>query len=245
MMAAGAAFAQSSAYEEGVARFERGDVAGAVPLLARAAKEHPDDAQYWKALGVAYAAQRLYREAEEPLRKACGLDPKLEDACYFYARDLYAMERFEESLRALDRADRESWKVELAAGEALEALERAAEAEKALRHAVELAHGNDARPGVRLGQFLIHQGRAAEAMPVLKEVVTRFPNDAEAQTDLGRALLETDHAVDAIMHLERAVTLAPESAQAHLLLAKAYVRGGRAAEAQAHFDAAAKLGAAR
>src|SRR5512142_1545498 len=75
ILAAAAAFAQGSDYDQGVALFEHGDLAGAVPLLARAAKAHPGDAQMWKALGVAYAAQKLYREAEEPLRKACEIDP--------------------------------------------------------------------------------------------------------------------------------------------------------------------------
>lgn len=245
MLAAAAAFAQGSDYDQGVALFERGDLAGAVPFLARAARQNPADAQAWKALGVAYAAQKLYREAESPLRRACELDPKLEDVCYFYARDLYALERYEASLAALDGADRGSWKVQLAMGEALEALSRPAEAEKAYRLAIELSHGNDARPGVGFGQFLVHQGRPAEAIPVLQEVTARFPNSADAHTDLGRALLETDHTVDAIMHLERAVALAPESAQAHLLLAKAYVRADRPAEAEAHFAAAAKYGAGR
>jgi tetratricopeptide (TPR) repeat protein len=245
ILAAAAAFAQGSDYDHGVALFERGDVAAAVPYLARAAQQHPRNAQAWKALGVSYAAQKMYREAEGSLHRACRLDPKLEDACYFYARALYALDRFEESLAALGRADHESWKVQLGMAQALEALSRAAEAEKAFHRAVDLARGNDPRPGVGLGLFLIRQGRSAEAIPIFEEVVARFPNAADAHLNLGRALFEENRAADAVPHLERAVALDPSSAQAQLLLAKAYVRTGRAAEAQAHFAAAARLGAGR
>src|ERR1051325_8991091 len=83
-LAAACAFAQSSDYEQGVAYFQSGDLAAAIPFLARAADAHPRDAQMWKALGVAYAARKDYVSAEPPLRLACELDAKLEDACYFY-----------------------------------------------------------------------------------------------------------------------------------------------------------------
>jgi tetratricopeptide (TPR) repeat protein len=235
-------FAQTPDYDQGVARFERGDLAGAVPFLARAAEARPKDAQVWKALGVAYAAQRMYREAERPLARSCELDRTLEDACYFYARTLYALDRFEPSIHALERANGGSWKVQFGMAQALEALGRADDAEREFRRSRETARGIDPGPGVGLGLFLVRQGRAAEAIPVLDEVLKRFPNSADAHTHLGRALLESGRTGDAIPHLERAVALAPASAQAHLLLAKAYVREGRAESAQAHFDAAARLG---
>jgi protein O-GlcNAc transferase len=235
-------FAQISDYDQGVARFERGDLAGAVPFLTRAAQERPKDAQVWKALGVAYAAQKMYREAERPLARSCELDRTLEDACYFYGRALYALDRFESSIHALRRANGDSWKVQLGMAQALEALGRADDAEREFRRSRESVRGNDPGPGVGLGLFLVRQGRAADAVPVLDEVLKRFPNSADAHTHLGRALLDSGRTGDSIPHLERAVALAPASAQAHLLLAKAYVREGRAEEAQAHFEAAARLG---
>jgi tetratricopeptide (TPR) repeat protein len=236
------AFAQASDYDQGVARFEHGDPAGAVPFLLRAVEARPKNAQAWKALGVAYAAQRLYRDAERPLARACELDRTLEDACYFYARALYALDRFDASLQALRRANPNSWKVQFAQAQALEALGRAGEAERDFRRSLESARGMDPGPSIGLGLFLVRQGRGAEAIPVLENVLTRFPNSADAHTHLGRALLESGRLADSIPHLERAVALAPTSAQAHLLLAKAYVRAGRAEAAQEHFDAAAKLG---
>jgi Flp pilus assembly protein TadD len=107
--AAVCAFAQTTDYDQGVARFEKGDFAGAVPFLARAAEARPRNAQVWKALGVGYAAQEQYALAEAPLGRACELDPQLRDACYFHARALYALDRYEASLKALERADARSW----------------------------------------------------------------------------------------------------------------------------------------
>jgi tetratricopeptide (TPR) repeat protein len=241
LLAAGCLFGQVSEYEQGVALFQRGDAAGAVPHLVRAADAQPKNAQRWKALGVAYASQKQYAEAAPAFRKACELDAKLEDACYFWGRALYGLDRFTESLDALARADARSWKVRLAIAQAADGAGDAARADRDFREAIALSNGRDGGPGAAYGLFLVRQGRAAEAIPVLETAVKLDPKSGEAETNLGRALFETDRP-DALRHLERAVLLAPTSAQAHLLLAKALVRAGRADQAQEHFEAAAKYG---
>jgi len=199
----------------------------------------PEDAQAWKALGVAYAAQNLYLEGEPALRRACELNPKLEDACYFHARALYALDRFDGSLAVLARIAPKSWKVRLGMAQALEALGRAADAEREFRQVLTMP-GPDAQTGVAFGLFLVRQGRFDEAVAPLEEVVKRFPASSEGHLHLGRALMEQGKIDGAIVQLERAVALSPGSAQGHLLLAKALVRAGRQAEAQAHLDAAAR-----
>ena len=241
------AFGQVSDYQQGVALIEKGQFSAAVPLLTRATQARPRDAQAWKALGVAYAAQQLYSDAEPVFRRACELDARLADACYYHGRALYALDRYEASLRALElaqRADANSWKVHLGVAQALEALGRAAEAEKKFRQALSLCRNTDSQPGIAYAHFLLRQGRVTEATAPLEEVLKRFPTSAEANTHLGRALLEQGNVTGAIQHLERAVAADPSSAQAHLLLAKGYVRAGRTAEAQPHFDAAARYEAA-
>ena len=226
-----------SDYDQGVALFQKGEFAAAAPYLTRAANARPQDAQVWKALGVTYAAMSQYREAEGPFARACALDSKLEDACYYHARALYALDRFEDSLRALEAAPR-TWKVRLAAGQAMEALSRP-EAESEIRAALSLAKNTDPRPGVALGLFLLRHGRVEEARMPLESVIARFPMSAEAHLYLGRARLELGDVMGAIPELERAVSL-DGSAQAHLLLAKAYVRAGRPEEAKPHFQEAEK-----
>jgi Flp pilus assembly protein TadD len=234
--------AQTGDYQQGVALFEKGDSAGAIPFLTRAASADPKNAQKWKALGVAYAAQQKYSEAESPFARACELDAMLPDACYFYARALYALDRYEASLAALDRADSHFWKVRLARAQALEALGRAGAAEKEFYESVALCQGADPGPGAGLGRFLVRQGRSSEAIALLTKIVNAHPASAEARIGLGRALFEAGDVADAVPHLERAVALTPASAQAHLLLGKAYTRSGREADARRHLDLAAKYG---
>jgi len=243
LLLSGVALAQTSDYDQGVALFQTGQLDAAIPLLTRAAQEHPRDARAWKALGVAYAAQKLYELAESPFRRACELDPKLEDACYYQGRALYALDRFELSLRALERGlarDPNSWKIRLGRAQAFEALGRADDAEKEFKETLSLSRYGDPKPGIAYGLFLVRQGRFVEAPVPLEQVLKRFPQAAEAHIHLGRALLEQGELTESLPHFERAVAIEPASAQAHLLLSKAYVRAGRTVDAKPHFEAAAR-----
>jgi Tfp pilus assembly protein PilF len=230
-------------YQRGIALLQNGQSGAAIPLLIRSTQASPRDARSWKALGVAYAAQGSYELAEPGFHRACELDPKLEDACYYYGRALYALNRFEPSLQVLARAaglQPKSWQIHLGIAQTLEALVRPQEAGKEFTTALSLAENRDPKPGVAYGLFLLRQGRMDEAIAPLEEVLKRFPASAEAHIHLGRALMEQGKVTDAIPHFEKAVAIDAASGQAHLLLAKAYVRAGRASEAQVHFQAAAR-----
>src|ERR1019366_2141788 len=94
----------NTALEEGVAKFQRGDFAGAAQALGRAAQERPSDARVLTYLGMAYAAQGDYKSAEDPLRRACTLNPAEDNACYFLGRTWYSLSRFEEALEVFETA---------------------------------------------------------------------------------------------------------------------------------------------
>jgi Flp pilus assembly protein TadD len=242
-LAATVVFGEDSDYDRGVALLDKAQYAAALPYLGRAAQSQPGDARVWKALGVAFAARKQYDLAEPAFARACRLDSKLQDACYYHGRTLYALDRFDASLHVLERAaqvEPGSWKIHLGIAEALEALGQAA-AENAFNKAIDLAKGADPEPAVAYAQFLVRQGRTPDALPVLERAVRRFPDSSSARIQLGRALLEQGSVEAAISHLERAISLAPDSAQAHLLLAKAYTRAGRTAEARIHYEAAARF----
>lgn len=186
----------------------------------------------------------MYGLAEPAFAHACDLEPKLPDACYYQGRALYALDRFEASIRVLERAERfhpGSWKIRLGIAQAQEALGEAVDAEKTFRATLTLVRARDPQPGVALGLFLVRQGRSEEAIGHLVEVLKTFPSCAEAHLQLGRALLEQDKIAQALPHLEQAAKAQSASAQAHTLLAKAYMRLGRSSDAQPHFEAAAKL----
>jgi tetratricopeptide (TPR) repeat protein len=245
-LSAPAVSAQNSDYDLGVALFQKGEPQAAIPYLLKAVQSQPSQARGWKALGVVYAAMGKYALSEEPFAKACNLDPHLEDACYYYGRALYALDRFEPSLDVLRRALRyepKAWKIRLGIAQALEALGQAREAEQEFERTRDLCRVCDPRPGNAYALFLIRQGWMKEAVPVATEVLKQFPQSPEAHIHLGRALMEQGDSARALPLLERAVELDATSGQAHLLLAKCYVRLGRTAEAQPHFEAAAKYDA--
>jgi tetratricopeptide (TPR) repeat protein len=237
------AFAQSSPdYDRGVALFEKGAYAEALPFLDRAARADPTNAQKWKAVGVTHAALKNYLDAEETLARACRLDDKVPDACFFHARALYALDRYEEALAALERAGPRDWRVRLARAESLSALGRSSAAEQEFQTALALCRNADPKPAVAYARFLIREARAAEAIPRLQETLAAHPANPDAPLYLGRALFDANKLSDALPHLERAAALNPASAQAHLLLAKLYLRLNRPADAQPHLDLAAKYG---
>ena len=83
---------------------------------------------------MTYAAQEKFLAAGAHFRRACELDQKESDACYYWGRTLFSLSRFEPALRAYER-DRNrgvarrysAWRWRL------EALNRDAEAEKLYR----------------------------------------------------------------------------------------------------------------
>ena len=230
-------FAQE--YEQGIALIEKRQFDAAIPLLTRAAAARPGDAQVHKALGVAHAARNDYELAEPAFGRACELDAKLLDACYYHGRALYALNRFEAALAALRRAP-EGWRVSVGIAQAIEALDRPADAETEFRKALALCRDASPQPGVALSQFLIRQGRQAEAIEPLKAVLLRHPKSGEAHVLIGRVMLDRGQHQAAMEHLKQAVAIDPRSAQAHLLLANAYVKAGRPQDAKPHFEEAAQ-----
>ncbi len=220
----------AEAYARGVALIEQGRPAEAVEHLRAAAVASPDDAQYQKALGVSLAMQKRYAEADSPFGRACALKPSLTDACYFYGRNLYALDRYEDSLTALRKAlpvDSRRSRVWLGMAQAEQALGHAPEAEKHFRTAVRLhtqsAPSDD--PRVHFGSFLFREGRLDEASAVLTELCASRPDSARGHLELGRVHLHAGRLADAEKHLKRAVDLGAGD-QARLLLEKAVARSG-------------------
>jgi tetratricopeptide (TPR) repeat protein len=237
-------FWQGDAYQRGVAAFEQGRPAEALPLLQAATTAEPQNAQAWKALGVLYASQGDTRAAVDPFARACSLNGRLLDACYYHGRALYTLNRFAEALPSLEKAlAAASAKAmpETAIGECLEGLGRRDEAEKRFLAAIARRDGFEDRARTAYARFLLRDGRAAASVPILEAAIVRAPNSSEAHYQLGRALQQLDRLPAALPHLERAVTLDPRRPAARLLLARVLRRLGRPADAAAHEEAASQL----
>jgi Flp pilus assembly protein TadD len=219
-------------YREGLRLLSEHQPKAAAEALERAVQARPSDAATWAALGVARAAMGDYAAAEEPFHRACLLNPMLPDACLYFGRTLYLLDRFEPALDVLRLAgekDTQNCQIHRIAALCLEALGRLREAEASFRKAMSLpgASAPDDDPAIDYGVFLFRQGRAEDALAPLRSAVQRHPTAARAQMELGVVLLALDRVSDAAVHLEKAVSLDGRSSRAHLLLGKAYMRLGR------------------
>jgi len=208
--------------------------------LEEAVRQSPASAGAWKQLGLALAARRNLDSALPAFARACELAPGDEDACYYLARNLYTLGRYQEAREPFDKALRSAppplqAKVHRAAALNFIALTRPDDAERHFREALRLT-GGPARAGedprIDYGAFLFRQGRAAEAFPLLDLAVRAHPGSARAHTELGKVLLHLGKPEAAAARLQKAVELDPGSSTARLLLGKTYLALGRAEEGQ-------------
>jgi Flp pilus assembly protein TadD len=251
-----AAFAVSAAelYQQGTALFENARFAEAARLFEQARQLSPKDPRLAKALGVSYAAMADYERANEPLGQACAIDASLEDACYFYGRNLYALNRFEPALAALKkglRGSRSVWRVHLGLAQAHEGLGQPDQAEPEFRKAIamfeELDRNQRGRPDfdprVHFATFLYRQARLAEALQSAEKVMAEAPQYGRGYYEAGRVLHQQGKLQEAASVLEKAVVLGAGAA-AHLVLGQVYRRLGKDAEAERHLKAGASAVAA-
>ncbi len=196
----------------------------AAAALSRAVVAQPDNAHWWKALGAAQAARASYPLAAEAFARACLLDPAEPDACFFRARALYALDRYQAAWDVLQRlrsSDPDPARVEEALAESAEALGRLGTAMTLYRQAFARAPG---RHSLAYGRFLVRLGRDAEAIAVLRTALAADPDSAAAQFELGRAYLESGQLDAAVTALTQAVALAPADVAMQRVLAKARAR---------------------
>jgi Tfp pilus assembly protein PilF len=189
----------------------------------------------WKELGLKLASDRKMEPAAEAFAKACAQMPQDEDACYYLARTLYTLGRYEEASEPFAKALRAAPKqmqgrVHRAMALNFTALHRADDAERHFREAVRLGSDND--PRIDYGAFLFRQGRLEEALPLLEQAVEALPGSARAHSELGRVLLHLGKREGAAARLEKAVQLDPGSSTARLLLGKTYLEMGRIEEGE-------------
>ena len=228
----GLAQSPDALYREGVSELERGKHEEAIQALRRATEASPANAQFQKAYGVALASNRDYAAAIPPFSKACRLDPKLRDACYYLGRALYATDRYEEALPPLRQSlavDPEKDRAETGIAQALEALGHDEEAERGYRSAMARNGSflNEAR--VAYGRFLLRAGRVEEAVGMLE--TAQHSESPESLLEYGRALLQANRPAEAAAPLERLAVITPGDPTVRFLLAKAYRRTGRNADA--------------
>lgn len=205
--------APPDAYLRGVQALDENRLEEAIGLLQQAVQQEPLNAQRWKALGVAFAKGEDYRSSIEPFAKACSLNEKLADACYYQGRGLYAVDRHADAIAPLEKAlrvDPAKSRAEAALGQALEALGRYQEAEQRLKSAVARRDAFDRQARIAYSQFLRRQGRPEEGVAVLQ--AAKQPAGDEYYYELGLSLFQAERYADALKALEQAAGH-PDSAQ--------------------------------
>ncbi|MBM3811216.1 MAG: tetratricopeptide repeat protein [Acidimicrobiia bacterium] len=231
--------------EEGIKLFQAGQLQQAAAQFQRAAEQEPENALAWKLLGTSFAALGDHEQAREPLRKACALNPKLPDACFYHARNLYLVNRFEESRKLFESllaSDPQPWRIENGLGLALEALGKAEDAEARYRKSASLnpsSHPNE-HPLINLGVLLGRQGRTAGAERVLRTAVEKAPQSTRAWFELGRMLQELGRNPESAAALEKSIAIDPRHWAAHALLGKVYLRLGRTEDGRRHLETGSK-----
>jgi Flp pilus assembly protein TadD len=201
-----------------------------IPLLFLLFAQPADDVAALKRLALSHIAREEYAEASEPLRKACDLSPGDPDACYYYGRNLYSLNRFEPALAAFERARKSGhklWRTLAGQALALDALNRPAEAERAFREAVARTKGESNQendPRIQLGAFLTRHGRASEALPPLAACLKGFPTSNSGLFEQAKALAQLDRNTEAAQSLQRLLSLDPSHQPARLLLDKVNAR---------------------
>lgn len=205
------------------------------------------DAACFLKQGVTEASRANYSAAEPAFRQACTLDRALPDACYYWARTLYALDRFEESLTALSLIQgRATWRTQTARGQALDALGRP-DAEALLRQALALRSKDPAPlaepdPRLALSAFFYREGRADDALALLTQAPPAYHKLAGYHYQLGRALAHKGRWLEAAEALRNAVSLRDDYPEAHGLLSRCYHRLGDPDRAAFHTAKARRQG---
>jgi predicted O-linked N-acetylglucosamine transferase (SPINDLY family) len=197
------------------------------------------------ALGQARALmeQQRFADAEQLLHEVLRADPRNHAAMHLLALLACVARRFDVAAPLASEAARlspadASYRVTL--GRARKGLGELPEAERALRHALQIdARLADAQ--VLLGMVLKAQGRHDEAIAAYRAALVLRPDFAEAQVNLANVLREQGEQANAAILYRKAAAAAPHLAEAQSAFAASLLGQGRDREALDQYRRALEL----
>jgi tetratricopeptide (TPR) repeat protein len=179
---------------------------------------------------------------EHVVRRAIAVDPENTDAQYELTSILRAFRRWTEALALLEEHQRlapGNFRVLADIGRCFAGLQRYAEAESALRRALDGLDDADTR--YDLGLVLSRRGRLADAIAEYRRALDRHPNHSGALNNLGVALAQEGQPEEATRQFERLVAIDPENADAHTNLGALLLSRGDRDRAGREFRTALQL----
>jgi len=206
------------------------------------AKYRKPTASDLKIVALDYVLLGSYADASKWLARSVEEDPHDAEAWYFLGRAKYNENRFEDAILAFERClalEPRNLKAQSNLGLSYAGLNRVAEAQAAFLKAIEWqaeAPRKDPEAYIGLGDLLVQQNRAAEAVPYLQKAVQIAPQESRAREKLGSAYLNLNQLSAAQEQVESAVALDPRSPSLHYLLGSIYRKQGQQEKAKAEFE---------
>ncbi len=229
----------------GHALVQAADFELALPLLAAARREFPQDYKLAMELARALRVVRPSRSSEAlgHYQAALALRPDRVAVWHDFAQTLIELGRTEEALAMFRRSGElapDDAHLQQHVGNALNRLTRFEEATAVFEHA--LALDPDSAPTrVDYGLALGALGRSAEEREQLERAVELAPGFADGHANLGVALARSGRYDDALLSLDRALELDPKMAKGHFWRGYSLAQLGRNDEAIAEYKRTLEL----
>ena len=194
-----------------------------------------------KIVALDYVLLGSYSDASKWLERSVEWDPQDSEAWYYLGRAKYTENRFDEAIQAFNKClalDPHNVKAESNLGLSYAGQNHVAEAQAAFHQAIDwqadLPHKNP-EPYIDLGDLLVQQGQAQEAVSFLLQAIQVDNRESRAHEKLGSAYLALDKLHLAQIEFEAAIALEPEIARLHYLLGTAYRKQGLRDKANVEF----------
>ena len=210
-------------------------------MYTTAAAIKPPTGDDLKIVGLDYVLLNDYSDAVKWLQKAVDLDSKNGDAWYYLGRAYYSEGRVPDARRAFLTVlslNAQDARAENNLGLVFESEGKTNDALEAYRKAIAWQQASarlSEQPFVNLGNLLIEQQRAAEAVSPLEKAVTLAPKSGFCHLKLGTAYLRLGRWRDAHRELETAVQLEPDNPSPHYQLGRLYQETHEIDRAKAEF----------
>ena len=220
-------------------------------IYTRAAQLSMPKSDDLKIVAMDYVLLNDYPDAIKWMRQAIDFDPKNEPAWYGLGRCYYSQSSFgdaEKAFRYALQLDATDLRAQINLALTLEMLNEPRKADEEYRRAIALANADphsDQWPYLDYGSFLLEEGKAAEAIPLLEKAIAIAPQCADCHGKLGRALEATAKNNAAVAELEKAVALDPKNAQLHYALGHAYQAAKMPDKAKKELEITAKMYASK